>query len=134
LNEAVIDPAHVRDALRSSVAVVDGMAAEVGGPPASVNVMVSDGEAIFALHRGALMASRVFAGKNDAELLIGDDLALRRKTPEIGQMHFTLLASDFDDESSLIPSSPGMPSRWKTVSERAIVSLERGKEAFIEPL
>jgi predicted glutamine amidotransferase len=134
LNETLIDPANVRDALRSSVAVVDGMAAEVGGEPASVNIVASDGETMFALHRGAVMAYRTFSGKNDAEMLIGDDLALRRRTPEIGQMHFTLLASDFDDESSVTSSTPTGQSRWKAVADRAIVTLERGKEPHIESL
>jgi len=135
LNDAVIVPAHVREALRSSVAVVDGMAAEVGGEQASVNLMASDGEHIFALHRGAQMGYRVFAGKGDADILIGDDLALRRRTPELGQMHFTLLAGDFDDDWSLAASTPAVgASRWKVVPERAIVTLERGKEPQIEPL
>ena len=71
-----------------------------------VNVMVSDGENVFALHRGAQMGYRVFSGKGDAEALIGDDLGLRRKTPELAQMHFTLLASDFDDEWSIAASTP----------------------------
>lgn len=134
LNDTVIDPANVRDALRSSVAVVDGMAAEVGGESASINMMASDGETVFALHRGSQMAYRTFAGKSDAEMLIGDDLALRRKTPEIGQMHFTLLAGDFDDEWSVAGSMPGGGSRWKVVADRAIVTLERGKDPHIEAL
>jgi predicted glutamine amidotransferase len=134
LNDTVIDPSHVRDALRSSVAVVDGMAAEVGGEPASINMMASDGETVFSLHRGAQMAYRTFNGKNDAEMLIGDDLALRRRTPEIGQMHFTLLAGDFDDEWSIAASSPAAQSRWKVVADRAIVTLERGKDPHIEAI
>jgi predicted glutamine amidotransferase len=137
LNDAVIVPAHVRDALRSSVAVVDGMAAEVGGGQALVNLMASDGEHIFALHRGGSsgqMGYHVFAGKGDADVLIGDDLGLRRRTPELGQMHFTLVASDFDDEFSLAASSPAGHSRWQVVPERAIVTVERGKEPNIEAL
>ena len=43
-------------------------------------------------------------------------------------MHFVLLASDFDDDWSLAASSPGAESRWKIVPERAIVTLERGKD------
>ncbi len=134
LNDAVVEPSHVRDALRSSVAVVDGMAAEVSGEPSRVNVVVADGENVVALHRGAQMACRVFAGKNDAEALIGDDLALRRRTPELTQMHFILLAADFDDESSLVASMPAMQSRWKVIPDRAIVALERGKDPHIEAL
>lgn len=134
LNDAVVDPAHVRDALRSSVAVVDGMAAEVGGSAAKVNVVAADGEQVFALCQGAVMAYRVFSGKGDAEALIGEDLALRRKTPELAQMHFNLVASDFDDETSLVSSTPGSQSRWKVVPSRAIVTLERGKEPHIDRL
>ena len=132
LNDSTFDPAHVREALRSSVAVVDGMAAEVGGAPSSVNLLVSDGERLFTLHRGAQMGYRVFSGKNDAETLIGDDLALRRKTPELSQMHFTLLAGDFDEEWSIAGSGPGAQSRWKLVPERAIVTIERGNDPHIE--
>jgi predicted glutamine amidotransferase len=134
LNDAITAPAKVRDALRSCVAVVDGMAAEVGGAPAAVNVVVSDGEHLFAMHRGAEMGYRVFAGKTDADALIGDDLGLRRKTPELAQMHFTLLASDFDDEWSIAASSPAALSPWKVVPERAIVTLERGQDPQIEAL
>lgn len=132
LNDTMIGPAHVRDALRSSVAVVDGMAAEVGGESASINMMASDGETVYALHRGAQMAYRTYSGKADAEMLIGDDLALRRRTPEIGQMHFTLLAGDFDDEWTIAASSPAAQSRWKVVADRAIVTLERGKDPHVE--
>ncbi|HVH42304.1 MAG TPA: class II glutamine amidotransferase [Labilithrix sp.] len=132
LNDAVTEPARVRDALRSCVAVVDGMAAEVGGEPARVNIMASDGEHAFALHRGAQMGYRVFAGKADADALIGDDLMLRRKTPELGQMHFTLLAGDFDDEWSLASSPATGHSHWKVIPERAIVTAIRGQEPHID--
>jgi predicted glutamine amidotransferase len=132
LNDGISDPSHVRDALRSSVAVVDGMAAEVGGEASRINVVVSNGENVFALHRGQLMGYRVLAGKADAENLIGDDLHLRRKTPELHQMHFSLLASDFDEEGALSASSPAAQSRWKVLPDRAIVTLERGKDPHIE--
>ena len=134
LNDSVSDPSHVRDALRSSVAVVDGMAAEVGGSPAAVNLMVSNGEHVFGLHRGESMGYRVFAGKGDAEMLIGDDLVLRRKTPELEQMSFVLVGSDFDDDSTLSPSTPGAQSSWKALPDRAIVTVERGREPHIETL
>ncbi len=134
LNDPVTAPSHVRDALRSSVAVVDGMAAEVGGGASQANVMVADGEHLFALHRGAPMGWRIFAGKAEAEALIGDDLGLRRKTPELAQMHFTLLGSDFDDEFSIAASSPAAQSRWNVIPERAIVTAVRGQEPHIEAL
>ena len=134
LNDSVTAPSQVRDALRSCVAVVDGMAAEVGGPPSEVNLIVSDGEQISALHRGAEMGYRTFAGKGDADALIGDDLGLRRKTPELAQMHFTLLASDFDEEFSIAASSPAASARWKVIPERSVVTVERGQDPHVEAL
>jgi glutamine amidotransferase len=132
LNDGISEPSHVRDALRSCVAVVDGLAAEVGGTSSLVNVLVSNGENIFALHRGAQMGYRVLAGKGDAEALIDEDLNLRRKTPGLEQMHFVLLGSDFDEDWSLAASTPAVQPRWKVVPDRAIVTLERGKEPQIE--
>jgi glutamine amidotransferase len=134
LNDTIMPASHVRDALRSCVAVVDGMAAEVGGEPSEVNLLASDSENLYALHRGAQMGYRVFSGKTDAEALIGDDLALRRKTPELAQMHFTLLAADFDEEWSLAASTPAAQSRWNVVPERAIVTVERGRDPHVESL
>jgi hypothetical protein len=116
------------------VAVVDGMAAEVGGKGSQINVVVSNGENVFAIHRGQAMGYRVFAGKGDAEALIGDDLNLRRRTPELEKMHFVLLASDFDDEWSIAASSPTAQSRWKVLADRAIVTLHRGKDPYIESI
>lgn len=123
-----------REALRATLSVVDATGAEVGAPPASVNVVVSSGEHTVALHAGASMAYRVFSGLNDAELLIGADDALRRKVPELAQVHFVLLASDFDDEWSFAASSPLAEPRWKTAPDRAILILQRGKSPDIEAL
>lgn len=149
LNEATTEASRVRDALRSSVSLVDGMSAEVGGGGTSVNAMLSDGETVYALHCGGRggggdgaggeggageMGYRVYAGKSDAELLLGDDQALRRKTPEIAQLHFTLIASDFDEQWSLTSSSPGAHTRWKSVADRAIVTLERGNDPHVDKL
>jgi glutamine amidotransferase len=128
--EGVSDAGPVREALRSSVAVVDGMTAEVGAPPADLNIVATNGDFIVAVHRNAngperTMRYRVFGGKSDAELLIGEDLQLRRKTPELAGMHFTILASDFDEPP---------PARWKAVAQNAIVTLTRGQDPQIEKI
>jgi glutamine amidotransferase len=127
LSDGLVEGELVRDALRSSLAVVDGMTAEVGAPAAHVNIMVSNGSQIVAVHRSdAAMGLRVFNSKADADAIIGDDPQLRRKIPEIARMHFTVAASDFDG---------GAPnSRWKTVPERAIVTMSRDEAPRIEAL
>jgi glutamine amidotransferase len=125
LNDLVVEAKVVRDALRSSLQVVDGMTAEVGGQPGMINFMVTNGEYLVAAHRANRMAYRTFAGRNDAEAVIGEDTTLRRKTPELSQMHFVLLASDFDEDPS---------PRWKGIADQAIATLDRGHEPQVEAL
>jgi glutamine amidotransferase len=129
LNDAVVEASVVRDALRSTLAVVDGMAAEVGGQAAAVNLAVTNGEYLIAVHRAngtAKMAYRVFSGRGDADMIIGEDSTLRRKTPEPSQMHFVLLASDFDEDPP--------QQRWKTVPANTLVTLSRGHDPAVEAL
>jgi predicted glutamine amidotransferase len=126
LNDTSVETDFVREALRSCLAVVDGITAEVGGSPSELNLLVANGDAVVAVHRSNEMRYRVFSGKSDAELLIGDDLVLRRKTPELAQMHILLLASDFDE--------PPPPTRWKPVAQNAMVTLTRGQDPKVEAL
>src|SRR5579859_2421715 len=60
LSDGLVEPAMVREALRSSLAVVDGVTAEVGTDAAKLNLMVSDGDKLVAVHRSdAAMCLRV---------------------------------------------------------------------------
>ena len=127
LGDEVVEPKVVGDALRSSLVVADGMTSESGGPPAKLNLMVSTGSQIVAIHRSdEPMCLRVFSGRSDADSLLGDDPQLRRKVPELARTHFTLAASDFDG------ARPN--SRWKVVPECAIVVLSRDEDPRIESL
>src|SRR5271154_1939641 len=74
LGQARVDAAVVRSAIRSSLAVVDGMTAELGAAPADLNVMISSGELVVAVHRSsAPMRLRVISGAVDADMMLGDD-------------------------------------------------------------
>jgi glutamine amidotransferase len=127
LGDGAVDGKLVREALRSCLAVVDGMTAEVGGEAAQLNLMVASGEQLVAVHRSvAPMRLRTLHGKVDAELVMGDDPQLRRKIPEIGRSHFSLAASDFDGDP---PNG-----RWKGVSDKSIVTMSRDDEPRIEAL
>jgi predicted glutamine amidotransferase len=143
LNDGVVGAEIVREALRSSLAVVDGMTAEVGGEPGALNLLVSNGDYMVAVHRAQTMAYRILKGKEDADAIIGEDTLLRRKTAELARMHFVLIASDFDVEpgaegspadTAASTTSAGAPPRWRTIGERAIVTLTRGDEPLIEAL
>jgi glutamine amidotransferase len=125
LNDGLVEAPLVREALRSSLAVVDGMTAEVGLEAAKLNLMVSNGDQLVAVHRSdAPMRLRVLSGKSDADTVMGDDPQLRRKIPELSRMHFALAASDFDD------APPN--GRWKAVPARAIVTMSRDEDPKIE--
>ncbi len=126
LNDQAVEPGVAQEALRSSLAVVDGMQAEVGGQPGATNLALTNGEYMVAAHRAQKMAYRVFAGRTDAEAIIGDDTTLRRKTPELAQMHFVLVASDFDEDPPA--------QRWKSVGDHKLVTLFRGQEPRVEAL
>jgi len=125
LDNGSVTPDAVLEALRSSLAVIEGMAAEVGDVSEGTNLLVSNGDMIVAVHDNAKMSYRVFSGKNDADMILGDDAQLRRRAPELAQMHFTLLASDFDDE---------LPPRWKPVPMKAVVTMTRGDAPKVSAL
>jgi glutamine amidotransferase len=122
-----VDPALIGAALRSCLAVVDGVTAEAGDEPAQINLLVSNGDRLVAVHRSdAPMRIRVLSGKSDADIILGDDPQLRRKIPELGRMRFTLIASDFDGEP---PNG-----RWKPMADCAIVTMSRDDEPIIEAI
>jgi glutamine amidotransferase len=127
LGDGLVEPVLVREALRSSLAVTDGMTAEVGAQAAELNLMVSSGDQLVAVHRSeAPMRLRVLSGKVDADAVIGDDPQLRRKIPELSRMHFSLAASDFDE------TPPN--GRWKDVPACAIVTMSRDEAPRIEAI
>ncbi len=135
LNDVVVEAPVIAHALRSSLAVIDGMTAEVGGEPSAVNILVTNGDTIVGLHRGKPMGYRLYSGKGDAEQILGDDAQLRRKTPELSQLHFVLVASDFDAESgSGAMREEAQAPRWKILDDRAIVTLARGTDPKTESI
>jgi predicted glutamine amidotransferase len=125
LDNGSVSSDAILEALRSSLAVIEGMAAEVGDVQEGTNLLVSNGDLIVAVHKNAKMSYRVFSGKGDADMILGDDAQLRRRAPELAQMHFTLIASDFDDE---------LPPRWKAVPMNAVVTMTRADPPKVSAL
>ena len=126
LDDLIVDTNVVREAIRGSLHLVDSISAEVGGGPAEVNLVVSNGDLVVAAHRRQKMAVRTISGRDDAEAVIGDDAQLRRRTPELAQVHFAIVASDFDSDA--------VPAGWNAVKDRAMVSLTRAEPPKIEDL
>jgi predicted glutamine amidotransferase len=117
----------VHKAIRSSLAVVDGMTAELGAEAGELNIMISNGELVVAVHRSpATMRMRVLSGAVDADVMLGEDSQLRRKTSELARIRFSIAASDFDD---VAPNG-----RWKAVPAGSIVTMLRDVDPRIEAL
>ena len=125
LEDGGVEASAVRDALRSTRAMMDGMMAEVGGASCKLNVLLTNGEQMVAMHTGEPMAYVEVAGKGDADALIGDDVQLRRRAPELARMHFVLLASDFDEP-------PG--GRFKSLPASSLITLTRDAAPTTEAL
>ena len=129
LDHEQVDLASISEAIRASFAVIDGMGAEVGAEPGRVNVVLSNGEALVAVHKNDAESSRMYlrelSGKMDADMIIGDDAQLRRRAPELARMHFTLVASDLDE---------AVTGRWKALTPGSIVLATRADAPRVEPL
>jgi predicted glutamine amidotransferase len=125
LDRPAVDAAAARRALRGAIALVDGLCAEEGAPPTALNILMANPEYLLAVHVGAPMAYRVFAGQRDLERLFGDGGLGRMRLPDYATSRITLVASDFDD---------GQPAGWTTVPERAIVTFTRADDPVVETL
>jgi Glutamine amidotransferases class-II len=135
-------PKVVIDALRATMSTVSAVASEFGSGAVRVNLLASNGDMMVGANFGEPMSVRVFSGRSDAELLLGDDPALRRRVPEIGRVRFSLVASDFSarslppsalDREDAAPSS-GLPSQpWTPLHSGGFVALTREDEPIYEP-
>ena len=116
LNDDAVEPRAIIEAMRSTYSLLESLVAEEGSGVVGLNWIMSGGEYVVGARRGASMATRVYRGKSDADALIGDDLALRRKVPEMERMYFALVASDFDTDP---------PSTWSPVGLGSFVVAQR---------
>lgn len=124
LSEAPVDAAATRNALRSTLALVDRLSAEEAASTAALNLLVTDGEHIVGVHRNATMAYRVVKGRADLERLLGDDALRRARSPDLASCRFCLVASDFDKP----------PRGWTDVPASSLVTVTRTAEPVVEPL
>ncbi len=127
LDHAAVAPNAVTAAMRATLAVVEGMAAEADAEPRRINLIVTDGETLVAVRKNdadnGRMYLRELTGKVDADMVIGDDVQLRRRAPELARMRFTLVASDLDEEPR---------GRWRALPPSTIVTATRADPARAE--
>lgn len=118
------DPAAVVDSLRASLAVVDRLSAEQGRPADDLDLMVSDGEHLFAVHRSGQMAHRTLAGRQALVALPGGEERHAERLPGIDRARYTVVAA---------PAAPATPD-WTTLPTRVIFTASREAPPTIEPV
>ncbi len=124
LDAPLRDPSAVVETLRASLAVIDRLSAEPGHPANDLDLMVTDGDHLFAVHRSGQMAYRTLAGRRDVAALPGGEERLANRVPGIDQARYTVVAS---------PVSPAM-SDWTSLPTRVIVTATREAPPTLEPL
>lgn len=136
LDAAVGDGAQ--RALRATLALADAVGAELGQPPARINLLLCNGEVMFGVHRGRAMAYREFSSKADIAALSADEpLSGRRAEP--GNVHMVVLASDFHvaaptDSAEFEPVDADALSGWRSIEPNSLITLRRGAAPEISSL
>jgi predicted glutamine amidotransferase len=111
-------------ALRASIALVDRLSAEEGFGQNTGDILVSNGERMVAVHRDGSMVYRVLRGRYDIEGLLGEDVIRKARIPSLDSTTFTLIVSE----------PKNVPSGFRNVEGRALVSLTRTEDPVLEPL
>lgn len=124
LGDSSVEPSRIRDALRSSISLVDRLSAEEGFEENRGDILVTNGEQMVAVHRGGIMAYRVLKGRHDVEELLGEDSTRQTRIPSIETTRFTLVASEL----------ASVPPGFTRVDERALLTLTRDDDPASEPL
>ena len=124
LGDAEVPTAAVTTALRSSLALVDRLSQEEGVDPSPLNLIVTSGDALIAVHARGKMHTRTFRGREDLDEILGDDAALRARLPDFATTVATVLVAE---------TTQPVP-RFTEVPNRSIVIVPRGADPIVSPL
>ncbi len=105
-----VDAQVMVSAIRSTVAMVDRLSAEVGGEPATLNLVLTNGRTMLTLRRGAPMAYVERRGLHDPP---GDVPPARPGAPDL--LRYVMFAGGADDA----------PSPWRPMEEGQMVVVDR---------
>lgn len=125
-------------ALRSTLALADAVGAELGQPPARINLLLGNGELMLGVHRGRAMAFREYANRADIAALTPDESDAARRS-DTGNMHLVVVASDFhvaspSDSGEFEAIDPDALAGWHTPPTGSLLTLRRGAAPQVEAL
>ncbi len=126
LDRSDVDPAVARDAIRSTLSLVDGLCAEEGAGTARLNLVLACSDYVIGVRVSSKMGYQVVAGRAALERLFGGESLSRTKIPHLASARLSMCASDFDDDR--------LPSGWTPVPERSTITLFHGHEPQVAAL
>ncbi|MBK8938786.1 MAG: class II glutamine amidotransferase [Polyangiaceae bacterium] len=126
LDRTDVDAAAVRDALRSTLSLVERLCAEESKDPVRINLLVGCGEFLVGTRLSSPMGFQMMAGRAALERLFGGESFSRTKIPHLMSARIALCASDLDEER--------LPTGWTALDDRSTVTLSHTDEPFVERL
>lgn len=126
LDRTEVEPAAARDAVRSTLALVDGLCAEEGEGSARLNLVLACSDYVLGVRGRDKMGYHVVAGRAALERLFGGESLSRTKIPHLASARLSICASDFDDDR--------LPNGWTPVPERSTITLSHGHDPQVAPL
>lgn len=124
LDDEWVNPEHVRQALRSAVTLVDRLTAESGEPDKRGDILLTNGEHLFALHRGDDLGLRRIEGSAEVTELLGDDEAAPGGASALDATRVYVVSA----------GKPDLPAHWERIGTDTILTLSRTEDPEQEPL
>jgi predicted glutamine amidotransferase len=126
LRDGDVEPEAVRDALRSALTLVDRLSAEEGHPGNLGDVLVTDGERLYAVHRAGGMVYRQLQSAADLDALSvpPSGPGEHRRSPSLDGAQFSLVVTQVEPT----------PERFVVAPLRNVLTLSHDDAPTVEAL
>ncbi len=126
LNRSDVPPSAARDALRSTLSLVERLCAEEGSDKLALNMMLGCGEFVVGLRDSSPMGFSTMAGRAALERLFADEGFSRTKIPHLMSARISLCVSDLDEDR--------LPAGWTPLKDRTTVTLSHTDAPHVEAI
>lgn len=126
LDRADVSPEPVRDALRSTLSLVERLCSEEGKEKLAINLLVGCGEYLIGTRLASPMGFHTMSGRGALERLFGGESFSRTKIPHLMSARIALCASDLDEDR--------LPPGWIALEDRSTITLSQGADPHVEHL
>ncbi|NUP07632.1 MAG: class II glutamine amidotransferase [Polyangiaceae bacterium] len=126
LDRADVAAGTVRDALRSTLSLVERLCAEETKDRVALNMVVGCADYIVGTRLSNPMGFHMMAGRAALERIFGGESFSRTKIPHLMSARIALLAADLDDDR--------LPAGWTALEDRTTVTLSHSDDPHVERL